>query len=162
VIGHYVDMRPSVDPRPKCYVASPLGFSEAGRYYYREVYLPALERAVTPVDPWSLAATDEVAVGQEREMMLTIGRRNIAAIRECSLLVAYLDGQELDAGTVVEVGFAVGIGLTCFGIRTDLRQHGEFGMAVNLQVETFILESGGQISSNLDELVGHLKDTARP
>jgi nucleoside 2-deoxyribosyltransferase len=148
--------------RPKCYVASPLGFSEAGRHYYHEVYLPALAKVVTPVDPWSLTAPGEIAdahaAGRERDMMLTIGHRNVVAIRECTLLVAYLDGQELDSGTVVEVGFAAGIGLTCLGLRTDLRQHGELAMAVNLQVETLILESGGQISSSLDELVGHLEE----
>ena len=27
--------------RPRCYVASPLGFTAAGRHWYREVYLPA-------------------------------------------------------------------------------------------------------------------------
>src|SRR3954454_21843897 len=44
---------PSVS-RPRCYIASPLGFSEAGRYYYSEVYLRGLARVVDPVDPWSL------------------------------------------------------------------------------------------------------------
>jgi hypothetical protein len=39
---------------PRCYVASPLGFTEAGRCYYGDVYLPALNSVVTPVDPWSL------------------------------------------------------------------------------------------------------------
>jgi nucleoside 2-deoxyribosyltransferase len=145
-------------------VASPLGFSEAGRHYYREVYLPALAKVVIPVDPWSLASPEEISAarvaGRERDMMLEIGRRNIAALGTCALLAAYLDGQELDSGTVAEVGFAAGIGLLCFGLRTDLRGNGEPAMTVNLQVETFIRESGGQISSSLDELVGHLGEAA--
>ena len=41
--------------RPRCYVASPLGFTEAGRRYYADVYLPALAEVVTPVDPWTLS-----------------------------------------------------------------------------------------------------------
>lgn len=118
--------------RPECYIASPLGFSEAGRYYYREVYLPALAKLVVPVDPWSLANPTEIcharAAGRERELMLAMGCRNIAALRKCSLLAAYLDGQELDSGTVAEVGFAAGIGITCFGLRTDLRQNGELAV----------------------------------
>lgn len=148
-------------PQPKCYVASPLGFSEGGRFYYNEVYLPALSQVVSPIDPWSVATADEIAEariqGRDREMMLTIGRRNVAAIRDCALLAAYLDGQELDSGTVAEIGFAAGIGLPCFGLRTDLRESGDVGMAVNLQVETFILESGGRISSSLDGLIEDLR-----
>jgi nucleoside 2-deoxyribosyltransferase len=151
---------PMLQQRPKCYIASPLGFSEAGRYYYREVYLPALAKVVAPLDPWSLVAAKEIdaarAAGQGREMMQTIGRRNIGAIRECSLLAAYLDGQELDSGTTAEVGFAAGVGLMCFGLRTDLRECGETSATINLQVEAFILESGGRICSSLDELAAEL------
>ncbi len=143
--------------RPACYVASPLGFTEAGRIYYRDVYLPALAEVVDPVDPWSWVTSHDlseaVATGRERELMLSIGRRNIEAIRRCSLLAAYLDGQELDAGTVAELGFAAGVGLRCFGVRTDLRGHGEASTAVNLQVEAFVRESGGHICGSLAELV---------
>ena len=44
-------------------------------------------------------------------------------------------------------------GLRCFGLRTDLRETGEPGVAVNLQVEHFIVASGGRIVATLDELV---------
>lgn len=145
----------------RCYVASPLGFTEAGREYYRTVYLPTLADVVTPVDPWSLAAPREIDAarrrGEERQMALEIGRRNAEAIRSCALLVAYLDGQEPDSGTVAEVGYAAGLGLACFGLRTDLRESGERGVVVNLQVETFILESGGAICRSLGDLVELLR-----
>ena len=147
-------------PRRRCYVASPLGFNDAGRHYYESVYLPALAAVVEPVDPWSLTTAVEVekarAAGRERELALEIGRRNAAAIRGCELLAAHLDGQELDSGTAAEVGFAAGLGITCFGLRTDLRQSGEPGVAVNLQVEAFIGQSGGRIAGSLEELTGLL------
>jgi nucleoside 2-deoxyribosyltransferase len=150
--------------RPQCYVASPLGFSEAGRHYYSTVYLPALAQVVEPVDPWALVGAAEVVAAaggpREREFWLGVGRRNAEAIRGCALLAAYLDGQEPDAGTVAEVGYAAGLGKRCFGLRTDLRQAGEPGMAVNLQVEAFIHESGGTIAASLDELVAALRDAA--
>jgi nucleoside 2-deoxyribosyltransferase len=146
---------------PRCYVASPLGFTESGRDYYERVYLPALRTVVEPVDPWSLTHPDEVAAavaeGRETEMALEIGRRNVDAIRGCTLLAALLDGQEVDSGTASEVGFAHGIGLTCFGLRTDFRQSGEFGANVNLQVEAFIVASGGRVVGSLEELVGALR-----
>ncbi len=148
-------------PRPRCYVASPLGFTEAGRHYYATVYVPALAAVVEPVDPWSLTTAMEVekarAAGRERELALEIGRRNAEAIRGCEMLVAHLDGQELDSGTAAEVGFAAGLGITCFGLRTDLRQSGEAGVAVNLQVEGFIEQSGGRITASLEELTGLLR-----
>jgi nucleoside 2-deoxyribosyltransferase len=148
-------------PGRRCYIASPLGFTEAGRSYYESVYLPALAEVVDPVDPWSLTTAMEVekarAGGREREMALEIGRRNAEAIRGCELLAAHLDGQELDSGTVAEVGFAAGLGIRCFGIRTDLRQSGEPGVAVNLQVEHFVAESGGRIAGSLEELIGLLR-----
>ena len=143
-----------------CYVASPLGFSEAGRYYYHREYLPALARVVEPVDPWALTTDAEVAEaresGREREFALEIGHRNAQAIRGCTLLAAFLDGQEPDAGTVAEVGFAAGLGLRCYGLRSDFRESGEAGARINLQVETFIVESGGLIVPTLEELVSAL------
>lgn len=151
--------------RPRCYIASPLGFSEAGRYYYHEVYLPALAQAVELVDPWSLVDLDELArsrsMGREREALLAIGEQNVVAIRSCELVAAYLDGQELDSGTAAEIGFAAGIGRVCFGLRTDLREHGERGTVVNLQVETFIVRSGGRISTTLEDMVQDLSRAAQ-
>ena len=35
----------------------------------------------------------------------------------------------------------------------DLRQNGEDGVSVNLQVETFVVDSGGEIASTLAGLV---------
>jgi nucleoside 2-deoxyribosyltransferase len=146
-------------PRPRCYVASPLGFTEAGRDYYGRVLLPALAGVVAPVDPWSLDAM--VAPGAApRDRALAIGRANADAIRSCELLVAVLDGQEPDAGTVAELGYGAGLGLRCFGLRSDLRQSGEPGVAVNLQVETFVVDSGGAMVATLGELVAALAGRA--
>ncbi len=147
-------------PRPRCYVASPLGFTEAGRDYYARVMLPALADVVAPVDPWALDAM-VAPDAAPRERALAIGRANAEAIRSCELLIAVLDGQEPDAGTVAELGYGAGLGLRCFGLRSDLRQSGEPGVAVNLQVETFVIDSGGAIVATLAELVAALAAGAR-
>lgn len=142
-------------PLRRCYIASPLGFTEAGRDYYERVYLPALATVVAPVDPWSLA-TFTPPEASDRERALAIGRVNAEAIRSCELLVAQLDGQEPDSGTVAELGYGAALGLCCFGLRSDLRQSGEPGVAVNLQVETFVVDSGGAMVATLQELVAAL------
>ena len=143
--------------KPRAYVASPLGFTESGRHYAAQVYLPALSEVVDPVDPWSFTTPAEVAAaeaaGSLAELWLTVGRRNSAAIRSADLIVALLDGQEVDSGTAAEVGYGAGLGKPCFGLRTDLRQNGEAGVAVNLQVVAFIADSGGQVAHSLEELV---------
>jgi hypothetical protein len=149
---------------PRCYVASGLGFSEAGAYYYEHIYLPALRAVVTAVDPWALTTAQEVAEARaahrEREFALAIGARNADAIRSCTLLAAHLDGQEVDSGTAAEIGFAAALGLRCFGLRTDMRQSGEPGVSVNLQVEHFVIASGGSVCTSLGQLVDELAAAA--
>ncbi len=70
--------------------------------------------------------------------------------------MAHLEGQEPDSGTVAELGYGVALGLRCYALRSDQRQSGEPGVAVNLQVEAFIVDSGGMIAATLDELVAAL------
>ncbi|HEV2059215.1 MAG TPA: nucleoside 2-deoxyribosyltransferase [Solirubrobacteraceae bacterium] len=146
--------------RPRCYVASPLGFSEPGRAYYAQRYLPALAEHVEPVDPWALSLPEEFAAaretGREHAFAIEVGERNAAAIRGARLLIAQLDGQEVDAGTAAEVGYAAALGLPCLGVRSDVRASGEPGMRVNLQLEAFIVLSGGFIAASLGELVSRL------
>ena len=146
--------------RPRCYVASPLGFSEAGREYYAARYLPALAEHVDPVDPWALSVPDEferaAVEGRSAAFGLEVGARNAQAIRSARLLIAQLDGQEVDAGTAAEVGYAAAAGLICLGVRSDLRSSGEPGMRVNLQLQAFIALSGGFIAGSLGELVAWL------
>jgi hypothetical protein len=148
------DNRPAI----RCFVASAFGFTETGREYYQRVYLPTLATVIEPVDPWSLITSAEFAAAQAsgptRELSLEIGRRNAAAIRSSDVLVAYLDGQ--DPGTIAELGFAAGRGMPCFGLRTDFRDAGSVNVR-SLQVETFILESGGIVYDSLDDLVDGLR-----
>jgi nucleoside 2-deoxyribosyltransferase len=146
--------------RPRCYIASPLGFSEAGRSYYAERYLPALREHVEPVDPWALSAAQEwiaaATADRGQEFGVEVGARNAEAIRGAHVLIAHLDGQEIDSGTASEVGYAAALGRPCLAVRSDLRASGEPGMRVNLQVEAFIALSGGFIARSLNELVGRL------
>jgi nucleoside 2-deoxyribosyltransferase len=146
--------------RPRAYIASPLGFSEAGRDYYGSRYLPALAEHVEPVDPWVLTAPEEFvtarAAGRAYDLGVEVGARNAEAIRSAQLLIAQLDGQEVDAGTASEVGYAAALQLPCLAIRSDLRASGEPGMHVNLQLEAFVVLSGGFIAGSLDELVARL------
>jgi nucleoside 2-deoxyribosyltransferase len=146
--------------RLRAYIASPLGFTESGRHYYEHIYLPTLATVVEVIDPWALTTVEEVlaaqAAGTETELWLAVGARNMEAIAGAEILVANLDGQEVDSGTASEIGYAAGLGKRCYGLRSDLRQSGESGVPVNLQVAAFIDQSGGTIAGSLDDLVGTL------
>lgn len=147
--------------KARCYVASSLGFSEPGRLYSEQVLLPALRPHVEVIDPWSLfgpADLTRLDFDEERHVS-EVGRRNAEAIASCELLIALLDGQELDSGTAAEIGYASALGLTCFGLRTDFRQIGEPGATVNLQVEAFIELSGGLIVGDLQTMLKALSTT---
>lgn len=150
----------------RCYVASPLGFTPAGRLYYRQVLLPALGALVEVVDPWSLTQTSEFAdahaAGTLERFVIEVGRRNARAIDDCTVLVAWLGGQEIDSGTAAEIGYAAARGVRCFGLRDDLRRAGEPGAVVNLQVQAFIELSGGTIAGDLDELITTLSRSLSP
>jgi nucleoside 2-deoxyribosyltransferase len=147
--------------RPRCYLASPLGFTDDGLRLLDEVYLPRLRTVVEPVNPWELTSADEVRAARgarrRRELWHEIGARNAAAIASCTLLVAYLEGQELDGGTAAEVGYAAALGVRCYGLRSDRRLTGEPDARVNLQVEYFIAASGGTIVRTLEKLVAELR-----
>jgi nucleoside 2-deoxyribosyltransferase len=151
-----------VSDRRRTYVASPLGFTEAGRTYYGRVLLPALATVVDPVDPWSLTSAGEVAelrgAGRHAELHQLIASRNEEAIRSCTDMVAVLDGQEPDSGTCAEIGFGAALGLRIDGLRTDWREAGETGALVNLQVQYFVESSGGRIAGSLEELVTLLRE----
>jgi len=150
--------------RPRCYVASPLGFSETTRDYYSTRYLTELKEHIEPVDPWSLSHPEEFAAanaeGREREFAIEVGRRNASAISSAQLLIAHFDGQEVDSGTASEVGYAAAGGLPCLAIRNDLRVCGEAGMSVNLQLEAFVVLSGGFVAKSLSELGVPLRNVA--
>lgn len=152
----------SHETRPKCYVASPLGFSETTREFYVNRLLPAISEFVIPVDPWSLTDPSEFTAAENDEQRFALGLRvsvrNAKAIRASELLLAQLDGQDVDSGTAAEVGYAAAHGKLCLAIRSDLRQSGEAGMNVNLQVEGFIVMSGGFVAHSLNDLVAGLRD----
>jgi nucleoside 2-deoxyribosyltransferase len=150
------------------YLASPLGFSEAGRHWHDGVLVPALEATgLAVLNPWKLTDAAAIQAAQAlpygadkrdawRTLNRRIGRDNLDAIRACDCLIAVLDGTDVDSGTAAEIGCAFALGKPCFGYRGDFRLSADNdGSIVNLQVEFFITQSrGGAIATTLQELTG--------
>ncbi|WP_458756295.1 nucleoside 2-deoxyribosyltransferase [Afipia sp. TerB] len=147
------------------YLANPLGFSESGARFIREVLAPQLASrgldVVNPfdlVDPSNFNALQAMAPGASRveawrALNMEIGKGNVAAIDRCDAVLAILDGVDVDSGTASEIGYAFGRGKRIVGYRGDFRPAAENeGCTVNLQVEYFIRASGGTIVSKVDAI----------
>jgi nucleoside 2-deoxyribosyltransferase len=153
----------------RIYLAGPLGFSEAGRSFHHSVLIPQVCRLGHEVlDPWQL--TDPQKIEAVRAMRDSTARRdawrklngeiaanNRAAIDSCDLVLAVLDGADVDSGTASEIGYAFARGKPILGYRGDYRMSADNeGATVNLQVEYFIRASGGDIITRMADLDGAL------
>jgi nucleoside 2-deoxyribosyltransferase len=146
------------------YVASPLGFSEPGRHYLATVLHPRLSAAGWDVlDPWDdetgiVAATLALPPGASRmealvRMSRAIGERNRALLAAADAVLAVLDGPDADSGTAAEVGWAAAHGVPVVGWRSDFRLADHEAAVVNLQVEDFVIVSGGTMVTTLEEAI---------
>lgn len=157
----------------KIYLAGPLGFSEAGRYFYEREFIPTVQAVgFLVLDPWKLTPQSEVdAVANMpegparreawRKLDVKIAARNAAALDECDAVVAILDGVDVDSGTAAEIGYAFAKGKPILGYRGDFRLSADNeGATVNLQVEYFIRQSGGEIVTTIEKLPNALKNLA--
>lgn len=157
----------------RIYLASPLGFSEVGRHFYYGVLIPELVRLGHDViDPWKLTDPSKIKAISEmtfdddrrqawRKLNAEIGQNNINAINGCDVLFAILDGTDVDSGTAAEIGYAFGLKKPIVGYRGDFRLSSDNEASlVNIQVECFILKSGGEIITSLEDVEPSLKKMA--
>lgn len=91
----------------------------------------------------------ELAPCQNQKVFST----NLEALIICDLMVAILDGPQVDDGTAWEMGYFYARGGKILGIRTDFRKAGEdMESKVNLMVEVSCLS----ISKNVEQLLSEL------
>ena len=95
-------------------------------------------------------------------MSRTIGARNRRLLAEADAVLAVLDGPDVDSGTAAEVGWAAASGRPVIGLRTDFRLADHEAAAVNLQVEDFVVVSGGRLVTTLDDAVAALAALPAP
>lgn len=152
-------------PTLKIYLASPLGFSPENDFYRERLKMYLVQLGHEIFDPWSqedvaqrikdaLAIKDQAERKQAISLAATFtGSSNAGGIRWADVVLAVLDGAELDSGTAAEVGFGAGIGKRCFGLRTDFRDSGDLpGLPFNLQVLYFINQCGGKLFRKIEDI----------
>jgi nucleoside 2-deoxyribosyltransferase len=159
----------------KIYMAGPLGFSEAGRAFYNGTLIPEVIRlGFEIVDPWTLTdqakidAVQNMPYGQGRRdawrrLNVEIGGNNRAGIDSADMVLAVLDGTDVDSGTAAEIGYAFAKGKPILGYRGDFRLSADNeGSTVNLQLEYFIRQSGGNIITKFVDLAPALASIKAP
>ncbi len=155
----------------RAYLASPLGFADSTAAFMAE--LKSTLGTILIVDnPWdfggpavsqAFAQAHQIAAHDARREALhtinmQIAAQNAAAIQQCDLVIAVLDGVDVDSGTASEIGYAAGLGKPSFGLRTDSRLAGDnLGSRVNLQVEYWIEAGGGTVVSDIPALMTALQ-----
>lgn len=112
----------------RIYQAGPL-FSQADTAWHRGLTRQLREAGYDVVWPGDLVGDADVAAwGSEApQRIFAIDK---AAIDGADLLVALLDGAQVDDGTAWEMGYAHARGIPVVGIRTDFRRAGETGHSV--------------------------------
>lgn len=148
----------NMSEEPFAYLAGPQVFTTYGREFIWEDMIPAVEEVgykyIFPLelgDEEELQRISSKEISPERaeeylEWNNDIGKSNQEAIDESDVVLANLDGSDVDSGTAAEIGYAANAGKIIIGYRTDIRRSGENeGGIINLQVEHFIRESGGSI-----------------
>ena len=133
----------------RIYLASGLGFTDAGAAYREELHRALEALGLDVVDPWDLAgpAVHDVDAG------LRVAGGNFLAIAGCRFVLAILDGTDVDSGVACECGFAFALGKVIHGLRSDVRPVGDCaGLPINLQVAGSVLASGGRILRSIEDL----------
>src|SRR5512146_797030 len=94
--------------KPVAYLAGPLGFSEVGRLWHHSVLIPMVQAAGFDIrDPWVLTPQEIIdpilalPYGPERKARwsaanVLIGANNAKGIEESHVIIAVLDGVDVD------------------------------------------------------------------
>jgi nucleoside 2-deoxyribosyltransferase len=99
-----------------------------------------------------LPQEDSNNIKDEKNRQKIIFDKNLAAIDKADILVAVVDGADVDSGTAWEIGYAYALDKPVLGLRTDFRTLGIEG-TVNLMIERSII-----LCSGVPELLVHLKN----
>jgi nucleoside 2-deoxyribosyltransferase len=98
-----------------------------------------------------LPQEDSNNIKDETNRQKIIFNKNLKGIEKSDILVAVIDGADVDSGTAWEIGFASAKGKPVLALRTDFRTLGIEG-TVNLMIERSVI-----LCTSVSELLNHLK-----
>ena len=129
--------------------------------------IPSIERdSFKVLNPWesfesfSLSVKEIYSLSEipkQNELLKNLNKdlsiKNEKMLQQAEIIVAVLDGADVDSGVAAELGYACALGKKIIGYRSDFRVSGDNSAAiVNVQIEYFINKSGGKIVRDVGEL----------
>jgi len=130
----------------RAYIAGPL-FNEGERWWNAEIDSRVRKLGFTTYVP----QRDGVKLENQGDVR-RIFDSDKNALTQADLIVANLDGMDVDSGTAWELGFAEGLGKHCIGVYTDWRLHFKW-QTVNLMIQCSV----DKLVNSLDELEQYLQ-----
>ncbi len=138
------------------YLAAPL-FSQHERRWNRELAGLLRERIVAHEDGSEVILPQDFrdrGKYNDRKRLQVLFEKCVEAVRAADVVVAVLDGPDVDSGVAFEMGYAYALGVPVVGLRTDFRQLQERG--VNLMCSRPCTEYVCRMS--FDEDLRHVVD----
>jgi len=132
------------------YLAAPL-FSEAECDFNRKLRDELISAGFNVFLPQE----DSNNVKDMSDRQKIIFDKNLKGIENSDIIVAVIDGADVDSGTAWEIGFAFAKAKPVLGLRTDFRTLGIEG-TVNLMIERSVV-----LCMSVPELLNHLKSRIR-
>jgi nucleoside 2-deoxyribosyltransferase len=105
------------------YQAGPL-FTDSEKHWHKTARKEFEDEGFLVIWPGDLLTEDEISEAGDKGPQL-IYETCKAALERSDIVVALLDGPQVDDGTAWEVGYACALGKPVFGIRTDTRMAGD-------------------------------------
>jgi len=142
------------------YIANPCGFAESTKLWYESELLPMAGKYVNVLDPWSVDVSHivDAPIEERPALWLDLGDHHYDTIKNRAKgVIAILDQEPPDGGTVAEAVWAAANGIQVIGYRNDFRSAGEQGLPYNLMIGAAIRRSGGIAVTNLVELEAELR-----
>jgi len=142
----------------RAYIAGPL-FTKGEREFCRRVKAVAQAAGFEALWPWEL--TDQTKVNGDKNGNKLIFDKNVEAIDRSDVMVAILDGPDVDSGTSWEIGYSFSREKPVIGIRTDFRNAGDNSHAkVNLMIDQVVhafVRTEEELAEELKKLKGGIE-----
>jgi nucleoside 2-deoxyribosyltransferase len=140
------------------YVAGPLFSVHEREFLVSLVNRLAKELSFDPINDFFLPhrdAGDLGVAGKTRDMVFY---DDLKFLDGAELIVALLDGPDIDSGTALEMGYAHAKGKPIFGILTDLRKWSGSELGIVNNMVWGVCEDGTRIHRTVDSLASDLKN----
>lgn len=131
------------------YFAAPL-FSEGEQDFNEKVKNYIIECNLTVYLPQENNDDEKVNTQSDK---LKIFDKNVQALDNSKIVIAVIDGADIDSGTAWEIGHAYGKGKPIIALVTDFRKQGDYE-SINLMIEesTIVVHNITSLLSELEKL----------